>query len=126
MPGRIPGGASDCLRPTPKFKEGRPCRGHGTGLPGLDVLERRELLTRKCPREHARHRAGDRCQSRPIADVSVPVTAYNINGRIPIVLGTATSPTTGSTLLPQVVAAIGPNGKRLANPAGGTLQRPVP
>ena len=83
-------------------------------LPDLDVLEQRQLLSATVPANTLDVVQGNVASPGAIAEVSVPVTAYNINGRIPIVLGTATSPTAGSTLLPQVVAAIGPNGKRLA------------
>jgi len=82
--------------------------------PALDVLEQRQLLSATVPANTLDIVQGNVASPGAIAEVSVPVTAHNINGRIPIVIGTATSPTEGSTLLPQVVAAIGPNGKRLA------------
>jgi hypothetical protein len=83
-------------------------------VPALDVLEQRQLLSATVPANTLEIVQGNVASSGAGAEVSVPVTAHNINGRIPIVIGTATSPTEGSTLLPQVVAAIGPNGKRLA------------
>jgi hypothetical protein len=82
-------------------------------LPALDVLEERRLLSATVPANTLAVVQGNVASPGAIANVAVPVTAYNINGRIPVVLGTATSPTAGSTLLPRVIAAIGPDGQRL-------------
>jgi hypothetical protein len=81
--------------------------------PALEVCEERRLLSGTVPANTLAIVQGTVASPGGTAEVSVPVTAHNINGRIPIVIGTVTAPTAGSALIPKVVAAIGPNGKRL-------------
>lgn len=81
--------------------------------PALDVLEERLVLTSTVPVNTLATVQGTVSSPGAVAQVTVPVTAHNINGLKSIVLGTATSPTDGSGLLPQVVSVIGPDGKRL-------------
>jgi hypothetical protein len=82
-------------------------------LPALEQFEGRQLPSGAVPANTLAIVGGTVARPGATAEVSVPVTAHNINGRIPIVIGTATAPTAGSTLLPKVVAAFGPDGKRL-------------
>jgi hypothetical protein len=56
-----------------------------------------------------------------VAQVSVPITSANINGRIPIVIGTATSPTAGSGINPRVISARGPDGQALQVQGGAAF-----
>jgi hypothetical protein len=82
-------------------------------LPALESLESRWLLSGTVPVNTLATVEGTVASPGATAEVSVPVTAHNINGRIPIVIGTATTPTAGSTLRPEVIAALGPDGRRL-------------
>jgi hypothetical protein len=79
----------------------------------LETLEDRQLLSGAVPANTLATVQGTVAGPGATAEVSVPVTAHNINGRVPIVIGTATSPTGGSSVLPEVVAAFGPDGRRL-------------
>jgi hypothetical protein len=81
--------------------------------PALEAFEERKLPSGAVPANTLAIVDGTVAGPGATAEVSVPVTAHNINGRIPIVIGTATAPAAGSTLLPQVVAAFGPDGQRL-------------
>jgi hypothetical protein len=82
-------------------------------MPALEEFEERKLLSGTAPANTLATVQGTVASPGATAEVSVPVTAYNINGRIPIVIGTATTPTAGSGLLPRVIAAFGPDGKPL-------------
>jgi hypothetical protein len=81
--------------------------------PALEEFEERKLLSGAVPANTLATVQGTVASPSATAEVSVPVTAYNINGRIPIVIGTATTPTAASGLLPKVIAAFGPDGKPL-------------
>jgi hypothetical protein len=82
-------------------------------LPVREVLEPRHLLSGSEPANTLAIVDGTVPAPGAVTRIEVPVTAYNINGRVPIVIGTATSPTSGSSLLPRVIAALGPDGKPL-------------
>jgi hypothetical protein len=89
-------------------------RTHGKRyLPALDVLEGRVVPSTALPANTLAVVQGTVSAPGEVAEVSVPITAANINGRIPIVIGTATSPTAGSGLNPRVVSARGAGGERL-------------
>ncbi len=79
----------------------------------VERLEGRIVLTSGNPANTLATAQGVVTAPGAVADVTVQVSAQNINGRIPIIIGTATSPTGNSDLLPKVVAAIGPDGSRL-------------
>jgi hypothetical protein len=81
-------------------------------LPTLDPLESRLVLSPATPANTLAIRQGIVPNPGAIAEVQVPVTTGNLNGRRPLVIGTSTMPTAGSTLLPRVVFARGPNGHR--------------
>ena len=81
-------------------------------LPSLDPLESRLALSTTTPVNTLSISQGVVNAPGSVATVPIPVTAQNINGRHPIVIGTSTQPTDGSTLLPRVVFARGPNGHR--------------
>jgi hypothetical protein len=81
--------------------------------PALEVLEGRLVLDSTIPANTLATVQGTVSSPGAVAQVSVPVTAHNINGLESIVLGTATAPAGGGGLLPQVVYVIGPDGKRL-------------
>src|SRR5262249_17675687 len=82
-------------------------------LPALEFLEDRQLLNGSAPANTLATVQGTVAGPGATAEVSVPVTARNINGRIPIVIGTATAPAGGSRLVPRVTSALGPGGERL-------------
>jgi hypothetical protein len=79
----------------------------------LEPLEGRQVLSSAVPANTLATVDGTVTSPGAIAQVTVPVTAFNINGLKSIVLGTATSPAAGSGLLPQVSYVIGPAGKKL-------------
>jgi hypothetical protein len=82
--------------------------------PALELLEDRLALSTDAPANTLAIVSGTVTAAGATAAVSVPITARNIGGRVPIVIGTATSPTAGSGLNPRVIAALGPNGRHLA------------
>jgi hypothetical protein len=81
--------------------------------PALDVLEGRLVPSGNVPANTLAIVQGTVPAPGAVAEVSVPITARNINGRIPIVIGTATAPSAGSGVIPRVVAALGPDGKQV-------------
>ena len=83
--------------------------------PMLDELEGRLALSAG-PSNTLRGRFGGGRGAGSVAEVSVPVSAGNINGRHSIVIGESISPIPGSTLEPKAVAVLGPNGKHLLAP----------
>jgi hypothetical protein len=95
-------------------------------LPALEPLEGRLVLSTANPANTLAVAGGTVPASGAVVEVTVPIPPQTINnqGR-PIVIGTATSPGAGSGLLPQVVAARGPDGKPLAVQVGAPFNAPT-
>jgi hypothetical protein len=91
----------------------------------VEALERREVPSSTVPANTLATLVGDVTSPGMVAEVSVPISARNINGRIPIVIGTATSPAEGSGLVPRVVSARGPDGRALPVQAGAPFRAGV-
>jgi hypothetical protein len=82
-------------------------------IPTLDVLEGRQLPSASVPANTLEIVQGSVNTAGTVTQVSVPIAASTINGRIPIIIGAASSPVESSGVIPEIVSARGPDGRRL-------------